>query len=126
MFRSRSIAIGALVAALALAVAATALARPAKTVTLKGSVGPGFTISLTSNGKKVKKLKPGSYTFVVTDKSSIHSFTIEKEKGGKFEKAITTVPGTGKKTVTIKLTKGQWKYYCPPHESSMFGKFTVR
>ena len=30
------------------------------------------------------------------------------------------------KTVTIKLKAGKWKFYCPPHESSMFGFFTVK
>jgi len=94
---------------------------------LKGTVGPGFTIKLVdSTGKKVSTLKPGKYTFVVTDKASIHNFVLEQEKGGKFEKAITGVGFTGMKTVTITLTKGKWKFYCKPHESSMFGDFTVK
>ncbi len=111
------------------AAAALALAVPAFSMTvpkLFGTVGPGFTITLKdAKGKKVTKLKPGKYTFVVSDKASIHSFVLEQEKGGKFEKEITSVSFTGKKTVTIKLTKGKWKYYCMPHEPSMFGFFTV-
>jgi plastocyanin len=31
----------------------------------------------------------------------------------------------GTKSVTVKLTKGQWKFYCKPHESQMFGFFAV-
>jgi plastocyanin len=36
-----------------------------------------------------------------------------------------TVPETGKKTVTIKLRAGKYKFYCQPHESSMFGFIKV-
>jgi len=28
--------------------------------------------------------------------------------------------------VTLKLTRGSWKFYCEPHQSMMFGRFTVR
>lgn len=111
-------------AALVGSLAAVAAARP-QTASLKGTVGPGFSISLTSAGKKVTKLKAGTYTIVVADKASIHNFVLEQEKGGKFERDLTTVPFTGTKTVRVKLTRGTWKYYCRPHESVMFGKFTV-
>ncbi len=96
------------------------------TPTLKGTVGPGYTISLKMNGKPVKSLKAGSYSFVVTDKASIHNFVLEKKKGGTFEKELTTVPFTGTKTVKIKLTSGTWQFYCRPHESVMEGTFTVK
>ena len=113
-------------ASLAAAVAAAALGRPAAIPKLKGTVGPGFTISLTQGGKKVKTLKPGRYTFVVSDKAAIHNFVLERETGGTFEKAITKVSFRGTKSATIALKKGKWKYYCKPHETSMFGTFTVR
>jgi plastocyanin len=108
----------------ALAVASAAIGAPTATK-LKGTVGPGFTIKLTKAGKKVKSLPAGKYTFVVSDKANIHNFVLEKEKGGKFEKALTGVSFIGTKTVTVKLAKGKWKYYCRPHESSMHGFFTV-
>ena len=85
---------------------------------LIGTVGPGFTISLKQNGKVVKTLKAGMYTFVVTDKASIHNFQIE---GKGLDKAITTPGFVGTKTVTIRLRAGKVKFYCRPHESSMFG-----
>jgi len=97
----------------------------AATPKLVGTVGPGFTIKLTSAGKRATKLKAGKYTFVVADKASIHDFVLEQVSGGNFEKQLTTVPFTGTKTVTVTLKKGKWKYYCAPHESSMFGFFTV-
>ena len=95
------------------------------TPTLKGTVGPGYTISLTMNGKKMKSLKRGSYKFVVTDRSTFHNFTVEREKGGKFEKDLTSVAFTGNKTVTLKLGPGSWKYYCKVHEPMMYGFFKV-
>jgi hypothetical protein len=124
MFRI-SLVLGSLVAVGALLLAATASGRPAASTKLKGTVGPSFTISLTKGGKKVKRLKAGTYTFVISDRASIHNFTVEQEKGGKFEKDLTTVPFKGSKTVKVKLKKGKWKYYCKAHESQMFGFFTV-
>jgi plastocyanin len=95
------------------------------TPTLKGTVGPGYTITLTMNGKKVKSLKRGTYKFAVADKSTFHNFTVEREKGGKFEKDLTSVSFTGSKTVTLKLGAGSWKYYCKVHEPMMYGFFKV-
>src|SRR5437762_2047864 len=96
---------------------------------LVGTVGPSFTITLKQGSKKVTKLKAGKYTFEpclsVIDKSSIHNFTVEQEKGGKFEKHLTATPFVGTKTVTVTLKKGKWKFYCSNHESQMFGFFAV-
>jgi plastocyanin len=98
-------------------------AAPAATPTLNGTVGPGFTIKLTQAGKKVSALKAGSYTFVISDKSSMHSFALDGPKG--FAKDFTSVGFTGTKTITVTLKKGSYKFYCQPHESSMFGTFKV-
>lgn len=117
----------ALVAGAALVLAGSALARPhASTTTLNGTVGPGYTIALKQGGKAVTTLKAGSYSFVIADKANIHNFVLEKKKGGSFEKELTAVPFTGTKTVKIKLTAGQYEFYCRPHESQMQGKFTVK
>ena len=122
----RTFLAGLAVAALALVGATIALARPAATPKLTGTVGPGFTITLKSKGKKVTTLKAGRYSFAISDKASIHNFVVERESGGKFERDLTTVPFTGAKTVTVTLKKGKWKFYCKPHESIMFGFFTVQ
>ncbi len=100
-----------------------ALARRSATPTLVGTVGPGFTITLKQNSKAVKTLKAGTYTLVIHDKASIHSFSLDGPRG--YEKDFTTVPFVGTKTFTVKLKAGKYKYYCPPHEPSMFGRFTV-
>jgi len=89
---------------------------------LVGTVGPGYTIKLTMGGKKVKTLKAGSYTLVVVDKSSIHSFVME---GNHWEKTFTSVGFKGTKTAVVKLKKGKYKFYCRPHESMMFGFVAV-
>jgi plastocyanin len=125
MSRKALAALVVLVAA-ALAVAASALGRTSKTPTLHGVVGPGYSVSLTMNGKKVKSLKAGKYKFAVTDKSSFHNFKVEWEKGGRFAKLVTSTPSTGPKSAVITLKPGSWRYYCSVHESQMHGDFTVK
>jgi plastocyanin len=123
MFRTTLFALAA--AAVAVAIVGSAEARSSST-RLIGTVGPGYTITLKKGTAKVKTLKAGKYTFVIADKSSIHNFTIEREKGGpKIEKELTDTSFQGKKTVTVTLKKGSWKFYCSIHESQMFGFFKV-
>ena len=77
----RILIIGATVAiAAAAAAAALGQGRGATVTNLKGTVGPGYSISLTKAGKKVKTLKPGTYKITVTDKSSMHNFTLKKRR----------------------------------------------
>ena len=45
---------------------------------------------------------------------------------GAMKKTLTGVSFTGTKTVTIKLKKGKYTYYCQPHASLMKGSFTVK
>jgi hypothetical protein len=123
---SRRLLAALAVTALSLALVGAGFARDAATPKLKGTTGPNFTITLTKSGKKVTSLKAGSYSFAISDKSTFHDFTVEKEKGGKFEKHLTTVPFMGAKSVTVKLTKGKYKYYCSAHEDQMHGFFTVK
>ena len=123
MFRTTLFALAA--AAVAVAIVASAEARSSST-RLIGTVGPGYTISLKKGTAKVKTLKAGKYTFVITDKASIHNFTIQREKGGpKIEKTLTGTSFQGKKTVTVTLKTGSWKYFCTVHESQIFGFFKV-
>jgi len=109
------IAFTALVAALAVPVAHGA------TPTLKGSVGPGFTITLTKGGTKVSKLKAGTYRLVVADRAAIHNFHL---RGPGVNKA-TGVGSSGTTTWTVKLKAGKYTYVCDPHASGMKGSFRV-
>src|SRR3954452_11113108 len=109
-------------AILVTAALALVLAAPASSATtLTGTVGPGFTISLTAAGKKVSKLKAGTYTIKISDKSNIHDFHLT---GPGLNKS-TSVGGTASKTWTVKLKKGKSHYQCDPHASFMNGNFTV-
>ena len=101
-----------------------ALAIPAAfagTPTLNGTDGPGFTITLTKAGKKVSKLKRGTYIFKIADKSSIHNFHLT----GPGVNKTTSVGGKGASTWKLKLKKGTYKFVCDPHKSFMKGSFTV-
>ncbi len=109
------------VATVVAAAAAAAFGRPAKAPTLTGTVGPGFTITLKQGSKVVKTLKAGTYTFVIHDKAAIHAFSLDGPHG--FAKDFTAIPFVGTKTFTVKLKAGSYKYYCPNHESEMFGHF---
>jgi plastocyanin len=96
---------------------------PASAATmLNGTVGPGFTMTLTKGGKKVTTLKAGSYTFKVTDKSSIHNYVL-KGPGIK-NKEITGLAQMGTKSATVTLKKGTYTYYCTPHPTMKY-RFTV-
>jgi plastocyanin len=110
----------ALVAALAVLAVAVAPAFAA-TPKLVGTDGPGFTITLTKGGKKVKSLKAGKYTITVRDKSNIHNFHL---RGPGVNKS-TSVSFVGNKTWTLTLKKGTYRYVCDPHASSMKGSFTI-
>src|ERR1051326_2754553 len=106
----------------ALAAALLVPAAFASTPTLNGTVGPGFTITLTKSGKKVTKLTHGTYVFKIADKSSIHNFHLTGP--GSVNKK-TSVGGTGTTTWKITLKKGTYKFICDPHASFMKGSFTV-
>ncbi len=94
---------------------------------LTGTVGKNdaFIIVLkNASGKLVKTLKAGTYTFVIHDDSTLHSFALDGPHN--FAKDFTTIPFKGTKTATLTLKKGKYKYYCKAHESTMFHFFTVK
>jgi len=93
-------------AVIAAVIAVPAFAKSSAT-TLKGQVGPGFSIELTKAGKKVKTLKAGSYKIKVEDKGSIHNFHL-------------TGPGVNKKTAVKSKGTASWTLALKP------GKYTYR
>ena len=113
------LALLSLVAAATLVLSAPAGAAPR---VVNGSVGPGFTISLTSGGKKVTSLRAGTYRFVVSDRSPSHDFHLS---GPGVNKVITAVSFQGRRSVTVKLKRGMYRYVCDPHASFMKGSFRV-
>ena len=110
-----------LLAALVALVVAAAAPGATKSPVLVGTVGPGFTITLTQGGKKVTALKAGVYTFKIADKSNIHNFHLT----GPGVNKKTAVAFVGNQTWTITLKKGTYKYVCDPHAPIMKGSFKV-
>lgn len=84
--------------------------------TLKGIVGPGFTISLKkADGSTVTRLEPGTYTFEIQDLSDMHNFHLNGP-------GVDKVAGA---TWTVTLASGTYTFLCDPHPSSMTRTFTV-
>jgi plastocyanin len=91
-------------------------------VTLKGEVGPGYSIEVEKAGKDLKTIKAGTYKIKVEDKASIHNFHLF----GPGVNKKTSVSFKGETTWTIKLKPGRYTYQCDPHASmGMKGRFTV-
>lgn len=93
-----------------------------RSTVLRGTVGPGFTITLkTAQGRLVTKLKPGTYSIRVRDLSPIHNFHLF----GPGVNKLTSVQNTGSVTWTVRLKPGVYRYRCDPHRTIMHGSFSV-
>jgi plastocyanin len=101
----------------ALAALAVAVPALAATPSYKGTVGPGFTITMAK-----KPTKAGKAKLVIADKSSIHNFHLTGPGGVNVK---TSVSAIGSKTFTVTLKKGTYRFVCDPHASSMKGSFKV-
>lgn len=102
-------------------IACTAPAAEAAPPVLVGTVGPGFTISLTRDGRPVSSLRAGRYTLLVRDRAQIHNFRLF---GPGVERA-TGIPFVGSRRFAIVLRRGVYRYECFPHPSSMHGRVRV-
>ena len=110
----------------------TALPALAATPTFRGSVGPGFTISMAK-----KPTKPGTIVLVISDRGSSHNFHlrgpgdreikgVDTRTGKAVSRIATSVSGTGTRSFRLTLRAGKYTFVCDPHASSMKGSFTVR
>lgn len=89
---------------------------------LRGSVGPGFTISLRDDaGNPVSSLTAGAYEIEVDDLSDEHNFHLF----GPGVDVATDVAGTGSQTFKVTLQNGQYTFLCDPHPTRMRGAFSV-
>jgi plastocyanin len=109
-------------ATLVVALGAAAPATSATSNKLVATVGPGFTISLTKGGQRVRTLKPGIYTITVRDRAPDHNFHIRGPRVNK-DSGIARV---GTSTWRVTLRAGRYTYVCDPHATSMRGTFSVR
>jgi plastocyanin len=122
MSRTFRATLAAAATGLALALVTTASAAPAPK-TVRGSVGPDFTIQLAVGAKPVTALKQGvRYRFVISDRSSIHDFHLV---GPGVNRLLTTVDFTGTKSFVLTLRKGVYRFFCDPHADVMQGSFRV-
>jgi plastocyanin len=89
---------------------------------LKGTVGPGFDISLqTEDGAAVSTLPAGSYELEIEDLSSIHNFHLT----GPAVDISTDVGEEGTQNVPLELQPGTYTFVCDPHAAQMNGSFEV-
>jgi NitT/TauT family transport system substrate-binding protein len=86
---------------------------------LEGSIN-GSKIGMKTEGVVAKKLDPGKYLLVVTDKSKADNFRL---KGPGVNKA-TQVKGTGTQRWTLTLTPGTYRFSSDAH-SKLHGSFRV-
>jgi hypothetical protein len=102
-------------AALAIAPASAAVdhkpgSRPGALPVLKGSVGPGFEISISDDS-----VPAGRYRLVINDKGTLHNFHIF---GTGVDKATGLVE-TGKFKFKIRLRVGTYQIQCDTHFAQM-------
>lgn len=90
---------------------------------LLATVGPGFTITLTTaDGAAVTSLPAGDYKIAVDDKSDIHNFHLT---GPGDVDVMTEVSEVTKVDWDVTLEAGTYTYQCDPHASTMNGSFEV-
>jgi hypothetical protein len=111
-------------AALVSAVALPA-SRAATTPRLVATVGPKETISLVdARGRPVKKLRRGTYRFVVRDRSTRENFHLFGPSIRGFL-GVTSFRFRGTVTWKIRLAPGTYQYRSDAHPRKMRGTFRV-
>lgn len=104
-----------LAALFALSTAGAALGK-----TYFGKVGPGRTITFeNANGNRVTRIRAGTHTIKVRDRSSMHNFHLL----GRGIDRRTRVPFVGRRTWTLTFSEGFYRYRCDPHRRHMKGSF---
>ena len=108
------------VAALVLLLPAWALAQATE---LRGTVGPGFNISLTrADGSEVTNIAPGAYAIAVDDRGVEHNFHLRGPGGVDM---ATSVPNVETVNWNVTLVDGLYTFVCDAHPTQMRGQFTV-
>jgi hypothetical protein len=77
--------------------------------TLVATVKPNGTITLTKNGKAVRSLTAGRYSFTVLDESDKSGFTVQAIRSDPI--IVTSAGFVGKKSKSLTLNRGQWLFY---------------
>jgi hypothetical protein len=110
----------AVVAAVGLVVVPAAI--PAAATQLRGTAGPGFSITLQNEaGTIVSRLDPGTYDIAVRDLSIDHNFHLY---GPGVEEA-TSVDAIEDKNWTVTFSEGRYTYVCDLHPTQMVRELVV-
>ena len=103
-------------------------------VPVVGQFGRGFKLvfEMTSHGKRVTRIRAGTYSLVVNDKSKVMNFHLIGPGGADVravkpaaKHVMTGVESKGKVTFVVRLTRGTYTYYSDPHASSIRKTFRV-
>jgi plastocyanin len=90
---------------------------------LRGSVGPGFGISLrNAEGADVTRVAPGEVELEVEDKADEHNFHLTGPGG---VDVGTTVDAVETRTFALTLVDGTYSFICDVHPLTMKGSFAV-
>jgi len=85
---------------------------------LDAIVSAGGKLSLTRNGKSVKSLKSGKWTFAVDDESKRAGFIVQALNGK--PQTVTSPTFVGSHNATISLKPGRWFFFSPSGVKTTF------
>ena len=95
---------------------------PAAAVQLRGTAGPGFSITLQNEaGTLVSRLDPGTYDIAVRDLSAEHNFHVY----GPGVEEMTSVDAIEDKNWTVTFREARYTYVCDLHPSQMVRELVV-
>ena len=123
MTRRVTAALG-LVAAAGIAAAAVPSGNAKDRFDLKGEVygDAAFKIEMkNAAGRKLTRIKAGTYRIKIEDKASIHNFRLN----GPGVNRATSIPRKAETVWTVRLKPGRYVFVCDPHASTMRGSFRV-
>jgi len=115
----------AIVTAALVSVVALGSGHAATTPRLVATVGPKETISLVdSRGRRVTKLRRGSYRMVVRDRSARDNFHLFGRSIIGLQ-GVTSIPARKTVTWNFRLAPGTYRYRSDAHPRKMRGSFRV-
>ncbi len=113
---------GLMLLAAAAAVMLVPAATPATLPQLIGTVGPGFSITITHpDGSPVTQIDPGTYEVVVHDFAIEHNFHLS----GPGVNQATVVETEGDFNWTVTFVEGRYSVVCDPHSLQMHREFVA-
>src|SRR5437588_10027885 len=91
---------------------------------LVATVGPAASIAVTTPpGRRVTRVKAGTYTIVVHDRTAKCNFHLVGPAGG--VNRATTVPYVGERVWKVRLIRGSYRYVCDARPEQVHGSFVV-